>query len=96
MSSVEGSLEPPLSNLTLPKYFASEVLAQYSTRPALICPQESPRPHGGPSSHNLGLSKYLAWDFAELDRHVEALARGLIMLGTQRGDRLGIIAGNTR
>ncbi|KAF8488064.1 acyl-CoA synthetase [Gautieria morchelliformis] len=95
MSSVEGSLDPPLSTSTLSEYFRSEILAKHHSRPALICPRELPTPHGGPLSQNHNDSKYLAWDFAEFDRHIEALSRGLVSLGIKRGDRVGVVMGNT-
>lgn len=96
LSSVEGPLEPPLSTLTLSEYFRSEILAKHHSRPALICPREPSRLHGGPSSQSHINTKYLAWDFSEFDRHIEALARGLISLGVKKGDRVGVIMGNTR
>ncbi|KAF8512662.1 acetyl-CoA synthetase-like protein [Hysterangium stoloniferum] len=95
MSSLEGALDPPLNTSTLPEYFRSEILAKYNSRPALICPQESPRPHGGPKSQNFNDSRYLAWDFQEFDRHIQALSRGLLALGVQKGDRVGVVMGNT-
>lgn len=96
MSSVEGPLDPPLSTLTLSEYFRSEILAKHHSRPALICPRESPHAHGGPLFPTLNNAKYLAWDFSEFDRHIESLSRGLIALGVQKGDRVGVIMGNTR
>ncbi|KIJ39009.1 hypothetical protein M422DRAFT_210533 [Sphaerobolus stellatus SS14] len=95
LSAVEGPLQPPLSNLTLSEYFRTEILAKHYARPALICLQESIRPHGGPPSHNMNVTKYLYWDFQELDRHVEAFARGLVGLGVRRGDRVAVVMGNT-
>ena len=95
-SSVEGPLEPPLSTKTLPQYF-DEILDKYHARPALICRQEAARAHGGPPTHNLGKeSSYLAWNFEEFDRHINALARGLLSMGVQTGDRVGVIMGNNR
>ncbi|KAJ7057840.1 hypothetical protein C8F01DRAFT_1371920 [Mycena amicta] len=93
-SSVQGALEPPLVASTLPNYFASEILAKHSARPALICRNESPRAHGGPPSQNLGRSDRLAWSFDEFDRHINALARGLLGLGVTKGDRVGVLMGN--
>ena len=95
-SAVQGPLEPPLSTKTLPEYFATEVLNRYSSRPALICRKERPRSHGGPPSRNLGVTSHLAWDYAEFDTHINALARGLLGMGVQKGDRVGVIMGNTR
>ncbi|KAJ6631133.1 hypothetical protein B0H10DRAFT_1981017 [Mycena sp. CBHHK59/15] len=94
LSSVEGPLEPPLATTTLSHYFATEILQKYSTRPALICRNEIARAHGGPSSPTLGIGSHLAWDFAEFDRHINALARGLLSMGVQKGDRVGVLMGN--
>ncbi|KJA16652.1 hypothetical protein HYPSUDRAFT_47135 [Hypholoma sublateritium FD-334 SS-4] len=94
-SAVQGPLEPPLSTKTLPEYFATEVLNRYSSRPALICRKEGPRSHGGPPSRNLGVASHLAWDYAEFDTHINALARGLLSIGVLKGDRVGVIMGNT-
>ncbi|KAJ7889720.1 hypothetical protein B0H13DRAFT_1626605 [Mycena leptocephala] len=93
-SSVEGALEPPLASSTLSQYFQGEILRKHNSRPALICRNESIRPHGGPPSVNLGTSSHLAWSFAEFDRHINALARGLLRMGVQKGDRVGVLMGN--
>ncbi|KAF8970222.1 hypothetical protein BDZ97DRAFT_1694974 [Flammula alnicola] len=93
-SSTQGPLEPPLSMKTLPDYFNTEILARHSTRPALICRKEAPRSHGGPPSRNLNVTTHLAWDFVEFDRHINALARGLLGMGVQKGDRVGVVMGN--
>ena len=96
-SSVQGPLEPPLSTKTLTQYFETEVLDKYHARPALICRKEAARAHGGPPTHNLGrVSSYLAWSYEEFDRHINALARGLLSIGVQAGDRVGVIMGNNR
>ncbi|TFK71890.1 acetyl-CoA synthetase-like protein [Pluteus cervinus] len=95
LSSVEGSLEPPLSTQTLPSYFETNILGPYASRPALICRQERTRAHGGPASPNLNVTTHLAWDFQEFDRHIHALARGLLTIGVKKGDRVAVIMGNT-
>ena len=96
MSSVEGPLNPPLSTSTLSDYFLHEILAKQSNRPALICRNEMPRAHGGPLSRNLGVTTHLAWDFDEFNRHINAVARGLLTMGVKKGDRVGVMMGNNR
>jgi acyl-CoA synthetase (AMP-forming)/AMP-acid ligase II len=96
LSSVEGPLEPPLSTKTFPNYWRTEIMDKHSTRPGLICRKEKPRAHGGPVSRNMGVTKHLAWDFEEFGRHVDALARGLVGMGVKKGDRVGVVMGNTR
>jgi non-ribosomal peptide synthetase component E (peptide arylation enzyme) len=44
----------------------------------------------------MGVDGHLAWDFSEFDRHISALARGLVGLGVKKGDRVGVVMGNTR
>ena len=96
-SSVQGPLEPPLSTKSLVQYFETEVLDKYHARPALICRKEAARAHGGPPTHNLGrASSCLAWSYEEFDRHINALARGLLSIGVQPRDRVGVIMGNNR
>ncbi|KAH6909638.1 acyl-CoA synthetase [Coprinopsis sp. MPI-PUGE-AT-0042] len=94
-SSVAGPLEPPLSTKTLPEFWRSEVVERHSTRPALIARKEHPRAHAGPASPNLGITTHLAWDYEEFNRHIDALARGLLSMGVQKGDRVAVIMGNT-
>ena len=96
LSAVEGARDPPLDNRTLPEYFSVEILSRRPERPALICSQERPRAHGGPLSRNMGVEGHLAWDFSEFDNHISSLARGLVGLGVKKGDRVGVIMGNTR
>jgi len=95
LSAVEGASDPPLDNRTLPEYFSSQILSRTFHHPALICRQEHPRAHGGPLSRNMGVDRHLAWDFSEFDRHIKALARGLVALGVKKGDRVGVVMGNT-
>lgn len=96
LSAVEGARDPPLDTRTLPEYFSAEVLSRKPDHPALICRQERPRAHGGPLSRNMGVEGHLAWDFSEFDSHIRALARGLVGLGVKKGDRVGVVMGNTR
>ncbi|KAF8634847.1 hypothetical protein AX17_004095 [Amanita inopinata Kibby_2008] len=42
----------------------------------------------------MGVTRHLAWDFEEFERHIAALARGLVSMGVQKGDRVGVIMGN--
>ena len=96
LSAVEGARDPSLDNRTLPEYFSAEVLSRRPDHPALICRQERPRAHGGPLSKNMGVESHLAWNFNEFDSHIKALARGLVGLGVNKGDRVGVVMGNTR
>ncbi len=96
LSEVEGPKHPPLVSKTLPRYFQDDVLRPHAARPALIARLEPARPHGGPRGHNLGDAPHLAWDFGEFDRHIQALARGLLDLGVKKGDRVGVVMGNNR
>lgn len=96
LSSVKGPKYPPLEHRTLPVFFRDEILAKHAERSALVCKQEQPSAHGGPLSSDMGIRTHLAWNFAEFGRHIHALARGLISLGVQKGDRVAVIMGNTR
>ena len=42
------------------------------------------------------MESHLAWSFGEMDEQVRALARGLIGLDVKKGDRVGVIMGNSR
>jgi acyl-CoA synthetase (AMP-forming)/AMP-acid ligase II len=95
-SAVTGPTEPPLSYKTLPQYFEEDVLARYPSRPALVSRGEASRSHAGPPSRNFKDVPYLAWDYEEFDRHIQALARGLLEMGVRKGDRVGVIMGNNR
>ncbi|TFY59061.1 hypothetical protein EVJ58_g6018 [Rhodofomes roseus] len=94
LSAVEGPTHPPLVRQTFPEYFATEILAKHASRPALISRSEPPRPHGGPFPQNQLVESHLAWDFGEFDAHIQALARGLLDMGVQKGDRVGVVMGN--
>ncbi|KAK0203997.1 hypothetical protein DFS33DRAFT_1384269 [Desarmillaria ectypa] len=94
MSAVEGSLHPPLCHKTLPDYFASEILQKHATKPALICRNEHARSLGGPRLTNLGVESHLAWDFSDFERCISSAARGLLDMGIQKGDRVGVLMGN--
>jgi len=96
ISYAEGPSEPPLSTKTLPQFWRTEILEKHSARLGLIARKERPRAHGGPPSRNLGVSTHLAWDFEEFNRHIDALALGLLSLGVNKGDRVAVIMGNTR
>ena len=96
LSAVQGPLHPELNEKTLPHYFASEILQQYSSRPALTCRREGAYSLGGPKPNNLNVDTYLAWDFSEFDRAINAYARGLLEMGVVKGDRVGVLMGNNR
>jgi hypothetical protein len=96
LSAVDGPLHPPLATHTLPSYFTDVVLKENASRTALVCCNEARDVHGGPESRNVAGKPYLVWDFEEFDRHINALARGLLGLGVRKGDRVGVIMGNNR
>lgn len=93
-SSVQGPTERSLDLRTLTGFFREEVIGKHAHRPALICRQERPRAHGGPLSRNLNVTSHLAWDFDEFDKHIRALARGLVAMGVRKGDRVAVLMGN--
>lgn len=93
-SSVQGPTERSLDLRTLTGFFREHILGKHAHRPALICRQERPRAHGGPPSRNLSVTSHLAWDFDEFDRHIRALARGLVAIGVRKGDRVAVLMGN--
>jgi hypothetical protein len=95
-SSVQGPTERSLDIRTLTGFFREEVIGKHAHRPALICRQERPRAHGGPLSRNLNVTSHLAWDFDEFDKHIRALARGLVAMGVRKGDRVAVLMGNNR
>jgi acyl-CoA synthetase (AMP-forming)/AMP-acid ligase II len=96
LSAVSGSIDRPLDSRTLPQFFDEELANKLGSHPALICLSEKPRAHGGPVSTNMGIQSHLAWDFQEFDRHIQAVARGLLAMGVKKGDRVAVIMGNTR
>ncbi|KAG1815244.1 acetyl-CoA synthetase-like protein [Suillus subaureus] len=89
-----GPTERSLDLRTLTGFFREEILGKHAHRPALICRQERPRAHGGPPSRNLNVISHLAWDFDEFDKHIRALARGLVAMGVRKGDRVAVLMGN--
>ncbi|EKM56989.1 uncharacterized protein PHACADRAFT_208155 [Phanerochaete carnosa HHB-10118-sp] len=91
-SYVEGPTDPPLCHLTLPAYFAQKILPLHADRPALTCRAEEPNTFGGsPQKSNKAC---LDWTFREFDDHIAAVARGLLAMGVNKGDRVGVIMGN--
>lgn len=94
-SSVQGPTQPPLSAKTLSQFFAEDILAHHADRPALISKHELAGVHATPwmqkdSAHDLH------WSFAEFHAHIEALSRGLQDMGIVKGDRVGVVMGNSR
>lgn len=95
-SVVSGPTTPHLSSKTLPRYFTKDILLHHASRPALVCRQEAVQGHAGPLARNFKDVPYIAWDYVEFDRHIRALAKGLLGMGVKRGDRVGVIMGNNR
>jgi hypothetical protein len=79
-SITSGPLDPPLSELTLPEFYRTQILPHHATRPALISRHE----------------RDVRWNFAEFDVQIERMARGLLAAGVKPGDRVATIMGNCR
>ncbi|KAG8682084.1 hypothetical protein FRC11_000269, partial [Ceratobasidium sp. 423] len=78
LSIVSGPLDPPLSELTLPDFYRTQILPHHASRPALISRHE----------------RNVRWDFAEFDIQIERMARGLLAAGVKPGDRVATIMGS--
>ncbi|KZW01515.1 acetyl-CoA synthetase-like protein [Exidia glandulosa HHB12029] len=94
LSRVEGPKYPPLSTKTLPQFFADEILAKNAEQPALVSKHELADVHATPWTQK-HVAKDLHWDFSEFHAHIEALARGLQDMGIEKGDRVGVVMGNS-
>ncbi|ELU39155.1 AMP-binding domain-containing protein [Rhizoctonia solani AG-1 IA] len=79
-SIVSGPLDPPLSELTMPDFYRTQILPNHASRPALISRHEN----------------NVRWNFAEFDVRIERMARGLLVAGVKPGDRVAAIMGNCR
>ncbi|EKM57015.1 uncharacterized protein PHACADRAFT_194590 [Phanerochaete carnosa HHB-10118-sp] len=91
-SYVEGPTDPPLCHLTLPAYFAQKILPLHADCPALTCRIEEPNTFGGsPQKSNKAC---LDWTFRKFDDHIAAVARGLLAMSVNKGNRVGVIMGN--
>ncbi|KAF8706865.1 AMP-binding enzyme C-terminal domain, partial [Rhizoctonia solani] len=77
-SIVSGPLDPPLSELTMPDFYRTQILPNHASRPALISRHENK----------------VRWNFAEFDVRIERMARGLLVAGVKPGDRVAAIMGN--
>ena len=95
-SFVTGATDVPLLEHTFPKFFAERLLPEHSSVTALVSTHEPARVHGGPVHSSKSPSSYLSWSFEDLDRHVYALAKGMLKLGVKKGDRVGVVMGNNR
>lgn len=94
-SFVQGTTDVPLLEHTFPEFFERELLARYAERLALVSMHEPRNIHNHPRPPaRWESSQYLRWSFEDLDSHVAALSRGLVKLGVQRGDRVGVVMGN--
>ncbi|KAH7107956.1 acyl-CoA synthetase [Auriculariales sp. MPI-PUGE-AT-0066] len=96
-SRVAGPLTPPLSTHTLPSFYRSHLLEKYWDRSALISVHEPRTVHSqdGRGLCQLSDAKHIHWTFEELDKHVVALAQGLVQnLGIQKGDTVAAVMGN--
>lgn len=103
LSSVVGPTSPPLDERTLGQFW-DDLVARYPDSPALVSSHEFSTvyslDHPAHSVESMGpagsISKEdcLRWDFKEMGRYVDAVARGLLKMGLKRGDRIGVYLGN--
>lgn len=73
------------------------MVEKYPTSPALISSWEKWDVHshefaGGAVEETGG--KCIRWTFAEMDKEVDRLARGLLAMGLRKGDRVAVYLGN--
>ncbi|KAG8867868.1 hypothetical protein FRB98_003925, partial [Tulasnella sp. 332] len=91
-SYVEGSNTPPLHHKTLPDYFETVILPNWSESLALVTRHERASTWPGPSQRHDSPSVH--WTFDEFDARVAAVAKGLLKLGIVKGDRIAVLMGN--
>lgn len=95
LSSVKGPEHPPLITKTLPQFFAEEILAKHAEQSALVSKHELANVHATPWKQEES-ARDIHWNFDEFHAHINALARGLQSMGIQKGDRVGVVMGNSR
>lgn len=81
---------------TFPKFYEERIMPEFSSTLALVSTHETPNPHNAPRSTLSESNKYLRWSFEDMHRHASALARGMVQMGVRKGDRVGVVMGNTR
>lgn len=103
LSSVIGPTSPPLDERTLGQFW-DDLVARYPDSPALVSSHEFSTVHSldhppygleslGPAG-SVSKDDCLRWDFKEMGKYVDAVARGLLKMGLKRGDRIGVYLGN--
>ncbi|SCZ98056.1 BZ3500_MvSof-1268-A1-R1_Chr3-3g06546 [Microbotryum saponariae] len=95
LSHTRGPTDRPLLDVTLPQFW-SQLVKDYAQSPALVVRHERADIHS-PSSAPGGVTAdedCIRWTFDEMDRNIDALARGLRNHGVQKGDRIGVFLGN--
>lgn len=95
LSYAQGAAHPPLTEKTFSQFFAEDILAKHSDRTALICHNERNSALGGPYFKSYG-TQPLSWTFQQFDEAIEACAAGLVSMGVEKGDRVGVVMGNNR
>jgi hypothetical protein len=100
MSHAVGTHETPLDERSFGQFW-SDMVSTYPESPALVVRHEPSGYHSLDNTvayeeiENGEWQNCLRWNYAEMDKHVEALARGLVTkLGLRKGDRVGAYLGN--
>ncbi|KAK4054055.1 hypothetical protein OIO90_003700 [Microbotryomycetes sp. JL221] len=97
LSDVVGPTSPPLLEQTLGQFW-QDLVDKYPNSPALVSRHEVHDQHSLTSTpgHRVGQGEKecLRWTFDQMNKHVDALARGLLKQGVTKGDRIGVFLGN--
>jgi AMP-binding enzyme len=95
LSQVAGPTDEPLLEGTLGGFF-NKLVARQGDRPALVSRHEPLDPYGDRSPRWSGAAAdCLRWSYSQFDEHIDQLARGLLQMGIQKGDRVGVFMLNS-
>ncbi|KAI1755644.1 hypothetical protein F4782DRAFT_486217 [Xylaria castorea] len=95
MSYVEGPIDPPLLQHTIPEHFAS-IVSRYGDLPAVIARSPVMMDASPPSTTSVSkeVKPKKKLTYAVLDAQSNAVAHSLRSLGVKKGDRVAVSLGN--